>query len=119
MSDVEQCGHSGTKPHSRQSTKEANPRRLSSKTAFSPRSYTPMQRLDERLGEHGARPPLNSAAMSTTLHVGKGLATWPFAERDSLPRTLAANAAAHDASVSMPGVAEPSTSVAPRMRASS
>ncbi len=35
---------------------EANPRRLSSKTAFAPFVYA-MQRLDERLGEHGRDRP--------------------------------------------------------------
>ena len=52
-----------------------------------------MQRLDECLGEHGARPAPELGGHVDYLHVGKGLATWPFAERDMLPRTLAANAA--------------------------
>ena len=52
-----------------------------------------MQCLDERLGEHGARPAPELGGHVDYLHVGKGLATWPFAERDMLPRTLAANAA--------------------------
>ena len=52
-----------------------------------------MQCLDECLGEHGARPAPELGGHVDYLHVGKGLATWPFAERDMLPRTLAANAA--------------------------
>ena len=56
VSDVEQCGHSGTKPHSRQSTKRRTAP-VEQQDGLSPRSYTPCSASTSALGEHGRDRP--------------------------------------------------------------
>ncbi len=81
VSDVEHDGQLGTNPQSRQSTNFAKPRWLSSSTALCPAESSPRSASVSCFENIDLDPPLNSAAMSTTVTSGIGR---PFARSGSL-----------------------------------
>ena len=69
---MEQLGHSGTKPQSRQSKNFAKPRWFSSSTALRPADSSSARARLSRPENMERAPEANSAAMSTTSMAGMG-----------------------------------------------
>ena len=109
----------GTQPHSRHMRKLAKPLRLSSSTAFSRRRTTPVKASTSTLEKHEPFLAANCWRMSTTRTLGStavpgrsGISARVQLTPRQLPRRQRSR-------LSSEGVALPSTTAAPRRRASS
>ena len=117
VSAQEQCGHSGTAPHSRHMRKFAKPLRFSMSTAFWRLAATSCRASAKGAEKIERLPPENCSVMSTTRTAGSRAAPGRSGMLTRVQLTPPHTPSRQRSSASSDGVADPSTRAQPRSAA--